>query len=134
MRKFLKIGFLFILVMTLTSAMSPERGVVFDDVGNSYVMPEDQTNVDMVFNTTQGLTTYSYDQRLEDKECIYAGLRYNQVNNFSTGDVAVNLGLRSASKTTSINLMKQPVDRKMNSQREYRLDIGEPYPERTKFI
>jgi hypothetical protein len=134
--------------VTDSKVMLPDR-----DVGAMIFMPENQINVDVVFVTTEATTEFCFNQVLVyeyenfsvscnpaevinmknittiditvDQITTRNEMNDNSIYNFSTGDVAVNLGLRSASKTTSNNLTSTLVRQNLNSQREYRLDIGE---------
>lgn len=122
------------------------------DVGTMTFIPENQITVDVVFITAEATTEFCFDQVLNyeytsfSMNCNPAEMIYitttdntadqiiarnqmmsNSINTFSIGDVAVNLGLRSAPKTTSNNLNYQLVCLNSDSQREYRLDIGETF-------
>jgi len=59
---------------------------------------------------------------------ITSGNQTNEVDNFSIGDVAVNLGLRSASLTTTLNSKIKLAAYAINNYQpgvNTRLDIGE---------
>lgn len=162
MKKGFKIGLMLLFIIALMSVIAPSKAISLDkDVGTMFFMPESQINVDVVTSTIQ-ITTFNCDRWLEYKNyentdlimtcnpemlvtttvISYSAIKaiavqansgnQNEINNFSTGDIAVNLGLRSASITTTslfINEIKSVICVPSNQLRgvNTRLDIGERY-------
>lgn len=134
---------LLLTIALITHATSNKMVLFDDDVGTCIVMPNTQISVDMVvvpqglvqlysgwqiidFNKYYLTTCFvSKDQKIF-RNCNELNLKQsNSVEPLSTGDVAVNLGLKSTSKTTSNSLNYTLICTDPSNQRGYRLDIGE---------
>ena len=158
MKRVFKIGLMLLFTIAFMFVVAPSKAMPLDrDVGMMFFMPENQINVDVVTPTIQA-TTFNCDRWLEYKTikstdltmtcnpdlminsilCGYfvenmttqitSGNQTNEVDNFSIGDVAVNLGLRSASLTTTLNSKIKLAAYAINNYQpgvNTRLDIGE---------